>query len=247
MMRQTTQLLDALKHFMRAKGLTYKDLGVKLGVSEVTVKRIFSQHSITLARLEEICAALQISLFDLTRLATQEQGNDEQELSLPQEQALAENPTLLTCFYLLINGWSVDEIAQEYGIADIPMTKLLTTLDKLKLIELLPKNRVHLLTSRVIAWRRNGPVYLLYENRVKREFLDYAFKQAGDNFMFETAELSEASVRILERKLKQLYKDFDYLAELDIALPLKDKRRVGLLSALRPWEYRLIPKADKKK
>ena len=49
------------------------------------------------------------------------------------------------------------------------------------------------------------------------------------------AELSEASTRVLVRKIEQLARDFAELATLDVGLPAVEKKNVAMLAAFRPW------------
>jgi len=236
-MNQTAQLLDALKKCLRAKGLAYRDVAVALGISEASVKRVFSQHTFTLARLEEVCRYLDMSIYDLARLTKMYSGEASTTLSINQERALAEDSTLLTYFYLLLLGRTPEQIASEYGVDERHEIRILTRLDRLKLIDLYPKNRVRLLVSRPIVWRPDGPIRRQYEREVKAQFLAYGFKNEDDWFSLETTELSEASIKVLTRKLERLSRDFDDLADLDLNQPKDRKRGFGLMLALRPWTY----------
>lgn len=65
----TFALLDTLKQLYRAKGIRYRDVAQQLGVSEVTVKRYFAGHGLTLVTLERLCDNIGIDLFDLCDLA----------------------------------------------------------------------------------------------------------------------------------------------------------------------------------
>src|SRR5689334_9782269 len=64
-----SRLVDALKACLRARDLTYKDLAAKLRLSEPTVKRMFSQGSVTLERIEQILEVIDLDLQELARLA----------------------------------------------------------------------------------------------------------------------------------------------------------------------------------
>ena len=158
-------------------------------------------------------------------------------LTVGQEQALAEDSTLLTYFYLLLLGRTPAQIAEEYGVDERHETHILIRLDRLKLIDLYPKNRVRLLVSRRIVWRPDGPIRRQYERQVKAQFLTYGFKDDDEWFSVETTELSDASIKVLTRKLERLARDFDELADLDLTQPKERKRGFGLLLALRPWTY----------
>ena len=67
--------------------------------------------------------------------------------------------------------------------------RILTRLDRLKLIDLYPKNRVRLLVSRRIVWRPDGPIRRQYEKQVKAQFVDYRFRGNDEWLSLETSEL----------------------------------------------------------
>jgi hypothetical protein len=86
----------------------------------------------------------------------------------------------------------------------------------------------------------DGPVHRLYERQVKEEFLQSEFQGACEALHFRSAELSEASAKILLRKLNQLAQEFADYAALDVNLPAADKRSVALLLAFRPWVFSMF-------
>ena len=49
----TAQLIETLKKLVKARGLTYADVAARVGLSEASVKRLFSRGSFTLARLQQ--------------------------------------------------------------------------------------------------------------------------------------------------------------------------------------------------
>ena len=236
-MTQTTDILNALKKVLRARGLTYRDLAGALGLSEASVKRLFSEQTFSLQRLEDACRFLDISLYDLTRMTWLGDDEDTTRLDLAQERALAADSALLTYFYLLLTGWKPARIARTLELDEPENIRLLAGLDRLRLIELQPKNRVRLLTNRRIAWRAGGPIRKRYESEVKQDFVSTAFTGPEESLSFETAELSEASISVLNRRLARLAREFDDLADLDLHVPPEDKRNVGLMLAIRPWTY----------
>ncbi|HKE92918.1 MAG TPA: hypothetical protein VKB34_01315, partial [Povalibacter sp.] len=74
----------------------------------------------------------------------------------------------------------------------------------------------------------------------KAEFLQSEFQQASEVLHFRSAELSEASTRILVRKIEQLSRDFAELATLDVGLPAAEKKNVAMLAAFRPWVFSMF-------
>jgi len=239
-MDQTHDLLDALKRCLRAHGISYKQVAAALALSEPSVKRLFSEGSFSVRRLETVCRLMDMSLFDLARMTRERGAADRRVLTLEQERALAQDPSLLQCFYVLLNGWSAAQIKREYRLGEPQLVKLLTTLDRLELIELLPRNRVRLLTARNIAWRPGGPVRALYEQRMRRLFLSGESGAEREAFHFASGELSPASMRIMERRLERVVREFEDLVELDSALPPDARENTGLMAAFRPWGMRLM-------
>ncbi len=94
----TAKFIEGLKRILKSRGITYRQLGGRLGLSEASVKRIFSSRTFTLQRVEDILEAVGASIEDVLDLG--KIGKRESELSLDQEVALATVETLLLCYYL---------------------------------------------------------------------------------------------------------------------------------------------------
>ena len=244
-MTQASRITAALKQVLKTRGFTYAELARRIGLSEASVKRLFSHGSFTLRRIEQICLALEVDLFDLAKIARY-RADTAPELSLEQETALARDPKLLTLLYLLLNEWRISEIVREYEISETEGIRLLARLDRLKLIELGPKNHVRLLVSKNLSWRRGGPIRKVYEARVMREFFASTFQGESEMSKFEQMELSAASLAVMQRKLQRLAAEFTELADVDAALPQDKRRNTGLVLAIRPWVLSLASQLRRK-
>ena len=236
-MSQTTQLLDTLKRCLRAKGLSYRDVADALGLSESSVKRLFSQQTFSLQRLEDVCRYLDMSIYDLARLTATRDDQRRDTLSEEQEHALADDPVLMSYFYLLLVGWRAARIGRRLSLDTAGQNRYLTRLDRLKLIELMPRNRVRLLTDSRIRWNPRGPVRQRYEQDVKREFVAHAFDSKHDTIKLESSELSEASIKVLQRRIDRFAEEFAELTEIDRNLPADQKQGFGILIGARPWTF----------
>ncbi len=237
-MDESRQLVDALKRCLKMRGLTYRELAERINLSEASVKRIFAERSFTLRRLEQVCRALEISFAELVRMV--ERGNARAtSLSLEQENALARDPALLSYFYLLLNGWTEQEIKRGYEFDEPQMQRLRARLVELELIETFAKRGHRLRVSRQIQWLKNGPVRRAYERQVKAEFLQSDFAGKGDFFGWQPAELTAASIEVLRRKLSLLYREFLEMAELD-STSTQARYSTALLIAFRPWVFSLV-------
>lgn len=245
-MSECAQIIAVLKRSLKARGTTYRDLAQAVGLSEASIKRIFAEETFSLERLEQICTALGLSIVEVARMAAQQTTQGGQQLTIAQEELLASDSRLLACFHLLLNGHQPAAVAAELDLAERELRRLLVKLDAAKLIEVQPKLKVRLRTSNVISWRSNGPVRRLYEQQVKIEFLQADFTGRNEIIDFASAELSDASAKILTRKAELLARDFAELAALDAGLPTKEKRSMGLLMALRPWVFSMYDGLRKK-
>src|SRR5687768_10733054 len=107
-MNETKRMIETLKRCLRSRGMTYRSLGRSLGLSESSVKRLFAHESFTLNRLERICSALDMTVADLVRMTSGTPTTEPYSLTLEQERVLASDSSLLACFYLLLNGRSVE-------------------------------------------------------------------------------------------------------------------------------------------
>ena len=232
-------LISTLKRVLKTRGVTYADLAERIALSEASVKRLFSQGTFTLERLEQVCAALEIDVFELAKLARGEQARA-QELTVKQEQALAKDRVLLGVFYLAYNGWQIDDIVAKYEFTRSQVFSLLRKLDGIGVLDLLPGDQVRMKVARNLRLRRRGPIELAYGRAVVGEFLRPEFDQVGGMFRFEFRELSNASFEVLKRKLERLADEVHELAELDSMLPAKDRQPVGVAVGLRPWTVSMV-------
>ncbi len=240
-MREIKALVHILKKQLKARNFTYKDVSVHLNLSEASVKRLFSKQDLTLERLEQILILMDMRLLDLFALLESEEEYVS-VLSLSQEQALIKEPKLILAFMLLLNGWQLEEITKSFVIDNLELVQLLAKLDRLKLIELLPHNKIKLLISNNFTWQKNGPVQHFFEENVLAGFLKAKFNNPDDKLLFNGGMLSSSSIE----KLKSMMEEFSFkindMIKADLKLPLEKKQGIGALLAMRPWELPVFSK-----
>lgn len=237
-MPATSRFVEALKKSVRSRGLTYAQLARRLQLSEASVKRMFSRGTFTLARIEEVLDAVELDLYDVARMSRGPNGGT--PLTHEQELGLARDERLLGVFWLVLNGWSFDEIVTSRALTRTELTIAFARLEKLRLIEWGPRERVRLLVPRDFAWRPGGPAKKAYAKRAMAEFLDGRFDAPLELIRFEPRELSLESAAALKRKLERLLAEFNEMAEADSALPSGRRVAVALLAACRPWEFSAV-------
>lgn len=233
----SAKIVANVKTALKARDVTYAQLAKQLGLSEASVKRVLSRGTLSLRRLEQICDAIGTSVAEMAQLGRGSVGERLETLSLAQESALAAEPKLFACYHLIANGRTSREIETEMKVSSRMVQQWLSTLQKLGLVLMSARNRPKAVASVAIRWRTDGPVRRMYEREVRTEFLQSLAGAEGEALQFRSAELSQASRRILQRKLDRLAAEFTDLAELDSTLPSAEKRHVGCLLAIRPWVF----------
>ncbi|MCW8878291.1 MAG: helix-turn-helix transcriptional regulator [Kangiellaceae bacterium] len=238
-MAQTTLFLQAVKACLKNKGLTYADVATQLSLSEASVKRIFSEENISLQRLDQICQMMNMELCDLARIAEQKQ-HEIQELTEEQEAEFVKQPKLLFVAYMLLNDFTFEEIKCHYNIDEHEGIQLLAHLDRIKFIDLLPGNRVKLLTSRNFRWRKNGAIEKLFNETIRKEFFHSRFAKQDECMKFSGGMVSRSTILLMHKKIERLIGDFNELAQQDASLPFEERIGCSLVGAIRPWEFSLF-------
>lgn len=237
---EAARIVESLKRIMKSRSVTYSRLARGIDLSEASVKRIFSRGTLTLDRLQQICFSLGITIQEVVRLASELDSDTPDVLTLEQEDVLAADFNLLACFYLLANGRTGREVAEELRSDERQVRKWFVRLHSLGLIQLQDGMRAKARVTSAIVWCKDGPVRRAYEERARMEFMQSPFSGASELQHFRSAELSEASWRVFLRKLERLTAEFRDLAEIDRSLPSREKRSVAIMLAARPWVFSMF-------
>lgn len=234
-MSRSATILQSIRAHLRSRGMTYRALAKALGVSEPTIKRNLSRGEFSLRRLDEICDALDVSLADLVQGAPADSARLSR-LSEQQERALVRDRRLLLLTYLLVNDWTLGEIASTFAFSENDLVNLLLRLDALGIVDYRPPKRVRKLTARNFTWRTDGPVHAFFLDRVVPEFLGGGFDADGDSLHFVGAMLSAVSRLRVKAAIGKLVEDFEAMARQDARLPLAARDGCSALLAFRGWE-----------
>lgn len=228
------QACTALKKMLKAKGIKYEDLAAKTGLSLPTIKRILSKGDMTLSRLEEICLVTDIAVSDVLRLITTLSEEQPEELTEEQEKYLAKFPNRFAYYDLLLNGMKPKQIEAEFKLTKAQTIKLLSDLDKWKLIEWEKDNKVKLLTSDYIRLRKDGPLRKLFESKCLDSFLEDEFIEQLAFKEFRTFRLSENSLRKLNHKLRELLVEIGKESDIESQAQVPT-HGLGAMFAIRKW------------
>lgn len=234
-MAETSGIVSTLKKELKSHGLTYRHVAAALNIAESSVKRLFADKDFSLKRLDQICQLMNMEISELMQKMEQEKRLISQ-LTLEQETLLVSDQKALLVAVCVANRWTFEDILQAYRLTEHELIKILAALDKLKLIELQPNNRVKLLMSTDFSWIPNGPINRFFDAEVQSNFLKSRFNGPGETRIFTSGMLSRASNEILTRKMERLAQAFCQFNEDDQDLPLTERFGSSLLIAMRPWE-----------
>ena len=233
-MAQTPALIDILKQSLKTHRLTYADIASRLEMSEANVKRMFAKKRFSLHRFEQICELMQMEMSDLFVLyeASRQRIN---QLTEQQEQELVSDEKLLLVAVSVRNQLSFEQIVEHYQISAAECIQHLAKLDRLKIIDLLPNNRIKLRIDEYFGWLPGGPIERFFEREIQRQFLKSRFKGELEQRQFHFGLLGDTSSQIMIEKLKSLAHEFTELHKRDLHLPLHKRHNQGLMLAMRPW------------
>ena len=235
----TRAIVETLKKVLKARGMTYADLALALRVSTPTVKRLFSQRTFTLERLEEILKVLELDFYELARMSHGRRSGPA-ELSLEQESALARDARLFSVFWLLCNEWRFDEIVAEFRARRGADHVVLRAPGAPAPDRLAPRQPRAPARAQALCLARGGPLRKAYGLKVVTEFMRSRFDAPHDAFHFEAQELSAESAIVVKRRLERVAAEINELVEIDAATPAKKRVTLGVLLACRPWSISIV-------
>lgn len=244
-MAQSALLVERLKQELKARGITYADVASAIGLSEASVKRMFSKRDFTLVRLDAVCACAQLELTDLTR------GIDPEDrllgqLTEKQEAALVADPLLFLTATCALNLTTYETILATYAIEAAELVRRLVRLDRIGFLRLLPKNRYRLLVARTFRWIPGGPIQRYFRQNAAAYF-DSAFDGPDEFMVLVNTRLSRTHRAMLVDRLKRLAREASELHIEDARLPPDQRHPLSLLLAVRPWQLDFMRKLERRR
>ncbi len=157
-------------------------------------------------------------------------------MTAAQEKELVSDPQLLLVAVCALNHWSMKDMLAAYRLSEAECLQRLLRLDKLKLISLLPGNRIRLNVARDFDWLVEGPIRQYFREQGLVDFLDSRFARGDQSLAFSHGMLTETAIDKMQAELRRLRQTFAELHEESLASPLAKRRGNGLLLAMREWE-----------
>ncbi len=238
-MAQSGELINTLKKALKLHGKTYLDVAGCLNLTEASVKRLFSQQQFSLERLEQVCQLIGMEISDLV-LMMNESEQRLQHLSVEQEREITNDLLLLLITVCVLNRWRMEDILSYYQLSEPECIQKLAQLDRLRIIELLPNNRIKLLVHPNFGWLENGPIQSFFRDKIGQEFFTRRFDQEHEQLLVLNGMFSKSSNAEFQRKLRRLAREFDLINSDDASLPIEQRNGVTVVLAMRDWKYGLF-------
>jgi hypothetical protein len=236
-MAQVAALVEALKAVLKSSRMTYACVADGMDLSESSVKRKFSRQEFTLAELDRICSLCGMDISDLVKLMEQRQGRL-QALTAAQEREVASDIGLLVVTVCVLNKWEFDNILEFYVFDEHELVQMLAKLDRLKIIELQPGNRIKLLVAPNFGWLPNGPIEQVFLRAIQQDFFAARFEQEDHQLLVLNGMLTATSNAEFRKKMERLAREFDSLNQEDAGKAFSARHGYTLVLALRDWHYR---------
>ena len=186
-----------------------------------TLKHALKAHKRTYA---DVAGVLQLSEASVKRLFA------EKKLSLLRLEQVCQ----------MLNRWTLVEMLNYFRITEFEAIRCLARLDRLKIIDLLPGNRIKLRVSANFDWLENGPIQQLFRSRLQDDFFDSRFDRQTERLLVVNGMLSRRSNEILQRKMERLAREFDELNDDDAHLALDQRHGVTMVIAMSDWRFGLF-------
>lgn len=238
-MEQTQQLIDTLKKELRSASKTYADVAQQLELSEASVKRLFSERNLSLVRLEKIASLIGMDLVELIEAMRRRQKLLTQ-LTEQQEKEIASDMLLVLVAVSVINGHTLEDLLGLYDLTEAQCIQQLAKLDRLKILELLPGNRIRMLVAPNFNWRPRGPIEKLFREKVEQDFFNSQFDKDSERLIVLNGVLSSAANAEMQSKMEKMAHEFNEIIQRESKVPMASKYGNTMVIALRQWRYSLF-------
>lgn len=235
-MSTTQDLVTALKAELKAANITYAELARQMGMSESSIKRVFSKADMPLSRIDDVLRVLKMDFAELARAVADAQPL-RRELTLEQEKAVVADKRLLLIAICCLSQWTFDQIVDTYAVSEPECIAYLVALDRLGVIDLKPMNRYRVKLAKTFRWRPHGPVMRFFREHVVGDYFSGGFDGDGEMLMLVHGEIGKSLASSFAERLQRIGQDFAQQHLADQKLPDTQKQPYTLVVGMRSWLF----------
>ena len=218
------QIALAFKRVLKSRGITYEDLAERLDVSERTIKRMIGGDDGSIGRIAEACEAVGVKFFDLMTIA-QEQEDESFELTLEQEEFLAESTSHHVVFRQLIKGWTFDEIHERHALSKRELRGIMRDLESFGLVERYEGDRIESpFANRPQNFISGGPLQYAVGIRDLQHFTEFLYSRDDSDGEERVRSASMSSgTRMSQESIDAWIEDAERLAEKYVQIAQREQ------------------------
>jgi len=242
-MSEKRRILEAIRMRMRRNGVTYATLAKILNISEVSVKRYFSEERLSLDTLDDICRALSVSLDELLSDLKSVAGEQRDTFTAEQEEALSRDELLFVVFFLVARGNGFEDILTKMSsLTNAQLVATLRQLETLGLVEYQTNDTLKTLVSCNARISPGGSLWAKYSSVSINEFFKSDFQRTNEYFKLSIGYVSEENARLLKRKLENLEDEIKSILSVEqLALKNRNGRKFYWIACgFRPMESSVL-------
>ncbi len=205
-------LILNIKKIMKNRQITYRDLALKMKVSESGLKKTFQAKDASFAKLNQICGILGVRLVDVLHMESH-WAPDVLTFTPQQEEFLLDDEQALDVFFLIAyDGLSLAETQEKLELDRSTITKIVRKLDRLGLVEWMPSDEVRFPRDGIVLWEDKGELV----EHVKRTWsvetlldcVNTAAEKPKNSFHMKYLKLSEQSHAELQDAVRSLFEEY---------------------------------------
>lgn len=229
-------LRSNLKQALKDRGATYRQLARAMNVSEITVKRLLAGDDVSLSRLQQICAFLNLSVSEVLRAAESGESTEIYQFTLEEDAYFFQHERAYATLILLSHYESVAALERALKLSRTSLYAELRQLEKMGFIEVHEGDRVRFLRKGTFRAHPDGELVKNQSARTLQKFFAADFRGPRELKNMLVMELTESAGFDAEAILRKTMKDLIALHNA-CETSRSPKTSMGAIFALRPYTY----------
>jgi transcriptional regulator with XRE-family HTH domain len=204
-MSQKGKIIRCLKQCLKARGMTYAGLAKKIDVSEVSLKRYFSEERMTLDTLDLICSALHVELEELLLYSKDLDDARSPSLDEDQERYLCESHDHFLIFLKIARGYTFSQLSENLNNEEmIHLLRVIRGLEEVRLVEFPSESDLRAVLSADAVVKPEGKLWAKYSKLGVEEFFKSNFQNENEYFRVSVGYLPNEKYEEMKRKFEEL-------------------------------------------
>lgn len=204
----TAYVLKALKSAIKARGLTYREIGNRISLSEAGMKRLMNAKDISLGRMMELCRVIDVPVSDILEMS-QTIDTETQHFSEEHASLFLKSPLLLKIYYKArVEQLTTQEIQKALRLSKRKLEQSLLVLENADLLKLKNGFEIVPFEKPGVWWRDLGQAFVSF----RKDFTEDMARQLSDSKP-QTGYYPIYHLFLTDDSRKEMARDLDDLIE----------------------------------